>query len=423
MTQSFRVGSGGRVDRSRPIEFSFNGKAYQGFHGDTLASALLANGVRAVTRSFKFHRPRGIVSAGVEESSGILAVDYGCGLLPVVRSTQMPLIEDLKAESQNCYPTPNFDFLRILDYTRGFWPAGFYNKVFKWPSWHAYEWMIRHMAGLGRLPETQSPARFCHMNSHCDVLVVGSGLAGLTAALQAGRAGKEVIIVEQDTELGGSLLHDPSDVDGQNPANWLSQTISNLQELENVQIMLLSTVAGYYDDNFLTIHDRCAAYRKEDPIEVFWKVRASEVVLATGAIEQPLLFGNNDLPGIMYAGAMRHYANRFGVQCGKRVVGVVNNDLGWHSVMALPDAGIEVAAILDTRAQVKESLEARAEKSGLAIHLGAVPIRARGSQSVKSLEYRDSQGRSASVQCDAIAMSGGLNPTVHLYSQAGGRLR
>lgn len=423
MIQSFRVDSGGRVDRSRPIEFSFNGKAYQGFHGDTLASALLANGVRAVTRSFKFHRPRGIVSAGVEESSGILAVDYGCGLLPVVRSTQMPLIEGLKAESQNCYPTPNFDFLRVLDYTRDFWPAGFYNKVFKWPSWHAYEWMIRHMAGLGRLPKTQSPARFCHMNSHCDVLVVGSGLAGLTAALQAGRAGKEVIIVEQDTELGGSLLHDPSDVDGQKSANWLSQTISNLQELENVQIMLLSTVAGYYDDNFLTIHDRCAAYRKEDPIEVFWKVRAAEVVLATGAIEQPLLFGNNDLPGIMYAGAMRHYANRFGVQCGKRVVGVVNNDLGWHSVMALPDAGIEVAAILDTRAQVKESLEARAEKSGLAIHLGAVPIRARGSQSVKSLEYRDSQGRSASVQCDAIAMSGGLNPTVHLYSQAGGRLR
>ncbi len=423
MSQPFRNGQGGRIDRSQRLTFTFNGKTLQGFSGDTLASALLANGVRVVSRSFKFHRPRGIVSAGVEESGGILAADYGSGLLPVVRATLTPLSDGLRAESQNCFPSLEFDFLRLLDFTRPLWPAGFYNKVFKWPGWHSFEWAVRRTTGLGRLPEDMSPARCCHMNAHCDVLVVGSGPAGLKAGLRAARAGEDVLLVEQDSEPGGSLLYDPAEIDGQPPASWLSKTLQELKAAANVRVMTLATVAGYYDFNVLTIHDRSAAYRREDPIEIFWKVRAGRVVLATGAIEQPLMFGNNDLPGIMLAGAMRQYANRYGVQCGRRVAAVVNNDLAWQAINALPDAGVEVAAIIDTRDSIDEVHADRARQAGIGVYTGAAPIAARGSGSVRQLKFLDGQGRAQTIACDAIAVSGGMSPTVHLYSQAGGRLR
>ena len=422
MNQPFRSGHGGRIDRSQPLDFTFNGKPLQGFRGDTLASALLANGVRTVSRSFKFHRPRGIVSAGVEETGGILAADYGSGLQPIVRATLSPLSDGLRAESQNCFPSLGFDLLRVLDYTRPLWPAGFYNKVFKWPGWHAYEWAVRRTAGMGRLPEGMSGARYCHMNAHCDVLIVGSGPAGLAAALEAVRSGDDVLLVEQDSEPGGSLLHDPAEIDGELPASWFSRALEELRAADNVRIMTMATVAGYYDFNVLTIHDRSAAYRPEGPVEVFWKVRAVRVVLATGAIEQPLMFGNNDLPGIMLAGAMRHYANRYGVRCGKRVVGVVNNDLAWQSINMLLDAGIEVAAIIDMRGDVDEELAAEARHAGTDVYAGAVPFAARGSGRVRQLQFHDGRGRTHTIACDAIAVSGGMSPTVHLYSQAGGRL-
>ena len=423
MNQPYRLAEGGRIDRSKPLNFAFNGKAYHGYSGDTLASALLANGVRIVSRSFKFHRPRGVLSAGSEEPNALLGVDWGCGMLPIVRATQMPLIDGLRVESQNCFPTVNFDFLRVLDYTRPLWPAGFYNKVFKWPSWHAFEWAIRQTAGLGRLPDGVDATRYCHMNVHCDVLVVGTGPAGLAAALEAARGGDDVLVVEQDVEQGGSLLYDPVDIDGQSPDDWRAGAITELKACENVRVMLSATVAGYYDYNVLTIHDRSSAYRQANPVETFWKVRAGRVVLATGAIEQPLVFGNNDLPGIMLAGAMHQYASRYGVHCGRRIVGVVNNDLAWHSIIALRDAGVEVSVIVDTRNTVNEQLIDLAGKRDIAVHIGATPLYARGSDIVKKLEYRDREGRNNIVHCDAIAMSGGLNPTVHLYSQAGGKLR
>jgi len=423
VSQPYRTAEGGRIDLSRPLGFTFNGKPYQGYRGDTLASALLANGVRVVSRSFKFHRPRGILSAGVEESNALLGVDYGSGTLPLIRATRMPLLDGLRAESQNCFPSVNFDLLRVLDYTRPLWPAGFYNKVFKWPSWHAFEWAIRKTAGLGRLPEGEDPARYRHMNAHCDVLVVGAGPAGLMAALEAARAGDHVIVVEQDTEPGGSLLYDPAEINGQSPDNCRAETMQALNACGNVRVMVSATVVGYYDHNVLTIHDCSSAYRREDPAEVFWKIRAGRVVLATGAIEQPLMFGNNDLPGIMLAGAMHQYASRYGVHCGRRVAGVVNNDLAWHSVVALQDAGMEIAAIIDTRDAVNEQVTDLARERDIAIHIGAAPLYARGSYMVRKLEYRDGKGRSGSIDCDAIAMSGGMNPTVHLYSQAGGKLR
>ncbi len=423
MSQPFRTAQGGRIERSKPLLFTFNGEPMQGYAGDTLASAMLANGVRTVSRSFKFHRPRGIVSAGVEESGGLLAADYGCGLLPIVRATQLPLVDGVRAESQNCFPSLNFDLLRILDYTRSLWPAGFYNKVFKWPNWHAFEWAVRRTAGLGRLPERIGPLRCCHMNAHCDVLVVGAGPAGLAAALDAARAGDDVLLVEQDREPGGSLLHDPAEIDGQKPADWLRNAVDALQCSPNVSVMLSATAVGYYDCNVLTIHDRSAAYRRDEPVEVFWKVRAERVVLATGAIEQPLMFGNNDLPGIMLAGAMRQYAARYGVRCGQRIVGIVNNDLAWQSITALPAAGIEVAAIIDTRDSIDDALIDVARQAGIDVYPGSVPIAAGGSRAVRKLQFRDAQKHPRTIECDAIAMSGGMSPTIHLYSQAGGRLR
>lgn len=422
MSQVFRRAQGGRIDRNRVISFSFNGRTYDGFDGDTLASALLANGVRVVSRSFKFHRPRGIFSAGAEECNALLTVNQGNGDVPLVRATLARLSHGLKAYSQNCFPSVNFDLGRILDFTRRLWPAGFYNKMFKWPSWHAYEWAIRGVAGLGRVPQGEDGARYRHGNIHCDVLIVGAGPAGLRRALDEARSGVDVLIAEQDFAAGGRLLFDARLMDGISPERWLENTLQELRQFSNVKLMLNTTVAGYYDHNVLTAHDRSAS-GPAGGVETFWKIRAGKVVLATGAIEQALLFGNNDKPGVMLASAMQQYINRYGVLCASSAVAVVNNDEAWHSVLALQDGGISIPAIVDTRNPVNPQLMESAAQRSIPVYPGAAPVRVRGLRCVRGFEFLDAQGTLVLLPCDGVAVSGGFSPTVHLYSQAGGKLR
>jgi len=425
-----RLERGGRIDRARPLDFTFNGRRMTGYEGDTLASALLANGVSVVGRGFKFHRPRGILSAGVEEPNALLKVSLNGTTIPLVRATMQPLVDGLIAKSENCYPSVDFDFARARDFVHRLWPAGFYNKTFKWPSWHTYEGFVRRAAGLGAVPDGDDPAQYFHHNLHCDVLVVGGGPSGLAAAVAAARAGARVLLAEQDRELGGSLLSEREQIDGASAVQWLDAAVHELESLPNVQLMRRTCVAGYYDHNVLTALDQSDAERPDGRVERYWRIRAREVVLATGSIEQPLVFAHNDRPGILLAGAARQYLNRYGVAIGRNVVVVTNNDDAYRTAFDLHDAGVRIAAIVDARAEPGARAAAGARDRKMRIEMSSVVVTTRGGPSVSSVEVqalgadgRSLRGPRQRIDCDAIAMSAGWNPTVHLWSQAGGKVR
>lgn len=425
-----RLAQGGRVDRGRSLSFTFNGRRLTGFAGDTLASALLANGVSVVARSFKFHRPRGILSAGVEEPNALLRVEIAGSAIPLVRATLQPLLEGMIVTSENCFPSVDFDFGRAFDLTHALWPAGFYNKTFKWPSWHTYEGFVRRAAGLGTLPTGEDRAACHHHNLHCDVLVVGGGVVGLAAALAASRAGARVALIEQDRELGGWLLNERLQVEGQPAVQWMQAAEDELVRSKNVRVMRGVLVAGYYDHNVLTAIDSSDTEHARGRIERFWRIRAREVVLATGAIEQPLVFAHNDRPGILLAGAVRAYLNRFGVAVGQRVAIATNNDDAYRTAFDLHDAGVAVAGIVDVRSTAGSSIEEGVKQRRLVVHRSSVIVDTRGSPAVSGVaigslaaDGRSLQGGRNWIDCDAVGMSSGWNPTVHLYSQASGKVR
>ena len=437
-----RLPTGGRIDRSRSLSFRFNGASYSGFEGDTLASALMAGGVRVVGRSFKYHRPRGIFSAGPEEPSALVQLgDDAARTDPNCAVTDIEIFAGLVARSQNCWPSVNRDIGAVNDLFSSLMPAGFYYKTFKWPAglWMTYERVIRHAAGLGRSPSQTDPDRYDHAIAYCDVLVVGGGPAGLSAALAAARTGARVILADERPRLGGSLLATAPgtiEIGGRDADEWIDQARLELESFDEVRLLSRTTVTGYYGSNYLTLLERVSDHVGPGrapagvPRQRLWKVRAGQVVLATGAIERPLVFADNDRPGIMLAGAVRAYVNQYAVAAGRRVLVVTNNDSAYQTALDLVRAGITVPAIIDLRSAPDGALPARARLAGLDILGGYAVAAVEGRDRVRRCKVMrmtpDGGGIDAGVEtwidCDAVAVSGGWNPAVHLFSQSRGTL-
>ena len=436
MSQQFRLDTGGRINRQNPIQFTFNGKRYGSYEGDTLASGLLANGVTVVSRSFKYHRPRGIVGSGTEDPSAVVQVNTGAETLPNLRATEVELYDGLKASSLNCWPSVNFDVAAGLGLFSKFLPPGFYYKTFMWPKnmWKVYEYFIRKGGGLGISPKEPDPDHYDKINIHCDVLVVGGGPAGLAAALQAGRSGARVIIADEQNEFGGQLLSGRELIDGAPAMKWVSSIIGELAELKEVRLFPRSTVFGYYDHNFLALIQRLTNHLKKDdqdsPRERIWRIRAKQVILATGAIERPLIFPNNDRPGVMLASAVSTYLNRYAVISGIQPLIFTNNDSAYQTALDLDDVGNSVVAVVDVRPEPSGTLPTKVRQRGIPVIAGHAIVDVDGGKRVKSVEIMplDSVGKKVKgsvqkINCDLVPTSGGWNPVVHLHCQSGGKTR
>ncbi len=437
MSQVNRLAQGGRIDRSQPLTFSFNGQTYQGYAGDTLAAALLANGVDVVGRSFKYSRPRGIVAAGAEEPNAVLQIgSTEAAQIPNVRATQQALYANLTATSTNGWPSVNTDLMGILGKVGGgMMPPGFYYKTFMYPQnlWLTYEKYIRKAAGLGRSPKENDPDIYDYMNQHCDVLVVGAGPAGLAAALAAGRSGARVILADEQEEFGGSLLSTREMLDDKPAADWAAKAIAELQKMPEVTLLPRATVNGYHDHNFLTIHQRLTDHLGEvapmgQPRQRMHRVRAGRVVLATGAHERPLVYANNDVPGNMLADAVSTYVRRYGVAPGQKLVLSTNNDYAYRVVLDWLDAGRQVVAVADARSNPRGSWVEEARRRGVRVLTGSAVVEARGSKRVTGaricaidLAKHKVTSPGETVDCDLIVSSGGYSPVVHLASHLGGR--
>jgi sarcosine oxidase, subunit alpha len=431
-----RTQTGGRIDRTRKIQFEFDGKTYEGLQGDTLAAALLANGVHLTSRSFKYHRPRGILAAGSEEPNALVAVWRDAArYTPNLRATQVEIYAGLQAGSQNRWPSLNWDLGRINDALSRFFPAGFYYKTFMWPkgAWKSlYEPVIRRAAGIGEAPTLPDPDRYAQRYAHCEVLVVGAGPAGISAALQAARSGVRVMLCDEQAEMGGTLLSDPAvQIDGQAAADWIATSLAELAANPRVTLLPRTTAFGYFPHNFLGLAERVGEHLPEPATdqlrERLWQVRAGRVILATGAIERPLVFPGNDLPGVMLAGAARTYLNRYGVRVGARAVVVTADDAAYQAALDLGAAGVTIAAIVDVRAQPGGDLHTAAQRAGIDIIAAGTVLSTRGTRRIRGVRIGQVDGSGAvhfkrSVACDLLLMSGGYTPSVHLFSQSRGKL-
>ncbi|MGK0374163.1 MAG: sarcosine oxidase subunit alpha [Arenicella sp.] len=428
-----RLSSGGRIDRSKPISFSFDGKQYQGYQGDTIASALLANGMRLIGRSWKYHRPRGIVGDGAEEPNALFQVEQGALTIPNVRGTQAQIYQGMVFNSTNAWPSVNFDVMSVFGAFSRFLPAGFYYKTFMWPKkfWMTYEHVIRQASGLGESPKQIDPDHYEKTNAHCDVLVVGAGPSGLMAALAAGRSGARVIIADEQEELGGRLLSSSASIESIGASVWAERAIDELRQMPEVTILPRATVFGYHDANFLTIAERLtdhlAVSDRKGARERVWRVRAKQVVLASGAHERPIVFANNDRPGVMLASAVSTYANRYAIKLADRAVVFTNNDGAYQTAIDLKKSGVSEVTLVDSRADGIILAEA-VKATGVKVINGCAIVNVLGKAKVIAAEIRNisADGKSISgaiqrLDCDLVATSGGWNPAIHLFSQSGGK--
>ncbi|OYW59218.1 MAG: sarcosine oxidase subunit alpha, partial [Rhodobacterales bacterium 12-65-15] len=402
MSQSHRI-AGGQIDRTRTLRFTFDGLPYHGHPGDTLASALLANGVRLMGRSFKYHRPRGVLSAGSEEPNALVELRSGGRQEPNTRATVAELFDGLEAMSQNRWPSLRFDAMAINDRLNAFFAAGFYYKTFMWPKsfWEkVYEPIIRRAAGLGSVSREEDPDAYDKGFLHCDLLVIGAGPAGLMAALTAGRAGKRVILADEDFRMGGRLNAETYAVGQSSGAVWAEAAVAELASMPTVRLMVRTTVLGAFDHGIYSAVERVSDHLPQPlpgkPRQVLWRIYSARAILCGGATERPIAFENNDRPGVMLAGSLRAYANRWGVTAGERVAVFTNNDDGLRTASDLTAKGVEVA-VIDSRN-------------------GNEVIDTSGRLGLTSIILRDREGRTRRISVDALGVSGGWNPNVNIHS-------
>lgn len=421
---AFRIAGRGRVRADRPVSFTFDGQRMQGLAGDTLASALLANGRHLVGRSFKYHRPRGVLAAGSEEPNALVGIDRGAGRhTPNARATSIDLHDGLTVESQNRWPSLGFDLGAVNGVFSGLFPAGFYNKTFMWPrsAWEKlYEPAIRRMAGLGKAPEAIDPDRYAATYAFVDVTVIGAGRAGIEAALAAAAEGGRVVLIDEQAEAGGKLLSRPEQW------LWLAASLERLRAA-GVTILTRTTAIGLWHDGFVgaveRLTDHLSPAQATGPRERLHRIRSGRVVLATGAIERPLVFADNDRPGIMLASAAATYLHRYGVAVGRRVVLMATHDSGYRVAFDLADAGVPVAAIVDARASVDPILLAEAAARNIPVAAGSVVTGTAGAKRVKNVTVAPVDGGAGrGIACDTLLMAGGWTPTVHLWSHLKGAL-
>ncbi len=430
---AFRKAGRGIVDSAKAINFTFDGKTYQGFEGDTVASALLASGNHLMGRSFKYHRPRGVLGAGSEEPNALIAIDRGTGrVTPNVRATTQEIYEGLNAESQNRSPNLKFDMGAFNNAFSIFFPAGFYNKTFLWPKsfWDkVYEPFIRNMAGLGPAPTADDPDVYASSYGHCETLIIGGGPAGLAAALAAAKSGEPVILVDENPQLGGSLLTTPTiEINGKPARDWIAKSLKILSKAENVTLMTRTTATGYYHDNFVALVERITHHVPNAKIgkvrEELHRIRAKRVILAQGAIERPLVFNGNDRPGVMLASAAQAYLGQYGVAVGNEAVVFTSHDTAYQAAFDLADANIRIAAIIDVRDEVQNDLTEGATQRGIKIIRSAVISKTFGTLRIKACEiYEPETGIKTKIRCDALLMSGGWTPSLHLWSHSKGGIK